>query len=86
MKKLLMILPLVILLCFTFGCQQGEEVAEEAAVAPLSDEDVAAIKARFDEYDQFLLSGGWDALVSLFIDNAVVMPPNEPILQGREAI
>ncbi len=29
MKKLLMILPLVILLCFTFSCQkQGEEVAE----------------------------------------------------------
>jgi hypothetical protein len=25
MKKLLMIIPLVILLCFTFGCQQGEE-------------------------------------------------------------
>ena len=29
MKKLLMILPLVILLCFTFGCQQGEEVSNE---------------------------------------------------------
>jgi len=29
MKKILMIIPLVILLCFTFGCQkQGEEVAE----------------------------------------------------------
>jgi len=33
MKKFLTIIPLVILLCFTFGCkQQGEEVAEEAAV------------------------------------------------------
>ncbi len=32
MKKLLLILPLVILLCFTFGCQQGEEVAEEVRV------------------------------------------------------
>jgi hypothetical protein len=30
MKKLLMIIPLVILLCLTFGCQQGEEAAEEA--------------------------------------------------------
>jgi hypothetical protein len=27
MKKLFMVLPLVFLLCFTFGCQQGEEVA-----------------------------------------------------------
>jgi len=32
MKKLLTIIPLVFLLCFTFGCQQGEEVAEEAAI------------------------------------------------------
>ena len=86
MKKLLMVIPLVILLCFTFGCQQGEEAAEEAMVEALTDEDVAAIKARFDEYAQFLLSGDWDAFVSLFIENAVVMPPNEPILQGREAI
>lgn len=31
MKKLLMATPLVILLCFTFGCQKGEEVAEKAA-------------------------------------------------------
>jgi len=30
MKKLLFVIPLVILLCFTFGCQQAEEVAEEA--------------------------------------------------------
>jgi hypothetical protein len=29
MKKLFMILPLVLVLCFAFGCQQGEEVAEE---------------------------------------------------------
>jgi len=32
MKKSLMVIPLVFLLCFTFGCQQGEEVAEEMIV------------------------------------------------------
>jgi proline iminopeptidase len=32
MKKLFMILPLVFLLCFTFSCQQAEEVAEEPVV------------------------------------------------------
>jgi proline iminopeptidase len=32
MKKLFMILPLVFLLCFAFGCQKAEEVAEEPAV------------------------------------------------------
>ena len=35
MKKLLMIIPLVILLCLTFSCQkQGEEVAAEKEVEP----------------------------------------------------
>jgi hypothetical protein len=29
MKKLLMVIPLVFLLCFTFSCQKAEEVAEE---------------------------------------------------------
>ena len=29
MKKLFMVIPLVLLLCFTFSCQKGEEVTEE---------------------------------------------------------
>jgi pimeloyl-ACP methyl ester carboxylesterase len=41
MKKLLMILPLVILLCFTFGCQQGEKVAAEKEVEPTTTVDNA---------------------------------------------
>lgn len=39
MKKLSMILPLVCLLCFTFSCQQAEEVAKEG----LTEEEVNAI-------------------------------------------
>ena len=39
MKKLFMILPLVLVLCFIFGCKQGEEVAEEG----LTEEEVNAI-------------------------------------------
>ena len=34
MKKLLLILPLIFLLCFTFSCQQGEEVAEGKKAEP----------------------------------------------------
>jgi hypothetical protein len=41
MKKLFMVIPLVFLLCFTFSCQQGEEVAEEG----LTEEEVNAIMA-----------------------------------------
>ena len=39
MKKLLTIIPLVILLCFTFSCQKPEEVAEEG----LTEEEVNII-------------------------------------------
>ncbi len=34
MKKLITIIPLVILLCFTYGCQKGEEVAAEKEAEP----------------------------------------------------
>ena len=42
MKKLFMVIPLVFLLCFTFGCQQGEEVAEEG----LTEEEVDVLMAE----------------------------------------
>ena len=48
MKKLLMIIPLVILLCFNFSCQQSEEVAEEAVVD--IEAEKAAAKAVLDEW------------------------------------
>ncbi len=64
MKKLLMIIPLVILLCFTFGCQQGEEMTKEVGVKALSDEDVAAIKVATEKYIQAVVLG-WRTSMSL---------------------
>ncbi len=86
MKKLLMILSLVLVLCFTFGCQQGEEVAEEPGIKSLSDEDVAAIKTAHDAYSQTIISKDWAAHIAMHTEDAVVMPPNMPLIQGREAI
>ena len=89
MKKLLMIVPLVILLCFTFGCQQPtEEVTEEAVaeVGALTDEDVAAIKASTEAYVQARISSDWAALTAFYTEDAIVMPPESPIAQGRDAI
>ena len=85
MKKLLLI-PLVFLLCFTFGCQQGEEVAEEVGVKALSDDDVAAIKASTEAFIQAVRSEDWAAFVALYTEDAVFMPPNQPMVQGRAAI
>jgi len=49
-KKLLIIIPLVILLCFTFSCQQGEEVAEEPGPAVDVEADITAIKEMVNQY------------------------------------
>jgi len=65
MKKLLLVIPLVILLCFTFGCQQYyEEVAEEPAV------DVEAEKANIrtvlDQYAEAWKSSNIDHFSKIF--------------------
>ncbi len=86
MKKLLMIIPLVILLCFTFGCQQGEEVAEEAGIAGLSDEDVAAIKTANDAYVQAALEGGMEATTEFYTKDTIMVAQGGIMIQGREAL
>ena len=86
MKKLLMVIPLVFLLCFTFSCQQGEEAAEEVGVKALSTEDVVAIKALGSALDTAALDGDWNALVALFSEDAVLMNPNAPTYQGRSSL
>jgi ketosteroid isomerase-like protein len=62
MKKLFMVLPLVLLLCLTFGCQKAEEVAEEATVGIEADVgievDVEAEEAAIRE----TMKKAWDGL------------------------
>ena len=85
MKKQFMVIPLVFLLCFTFGCQQGEEVAEEPVLDV--EADIEAIKGLVNEWAELFMAGDFDGLVSnLYAEDAVRMPPNEPIIKGREAI
>jgi len=84
MKKLLTIIPLVILLCITFGCQQGEEVAEEVGVDISA--DIEAIKAWYDQKTAALKVGDRVRWIALFSEDVVFMPPNSPILDGREAV
>ena len=59
MKKLLLILPLVILLCFTFSCQQGEEVAEEVEKVQIETGYADVNKTRL----YYEIAGSGDALV-----------------------
>ncbi len=66
MKKLITIIPLVFMLCFTFSCQGGEEVDIEA--------DVKALKALLDERDALHSAGNKEGSISLYYaEDAVKM-------------
>jgi ketosteroid isomerase-like protein len=58
--------------------------AQEAG--PLSEEDVAAIRAETQEYVETTLARDWDRWVKFYTEDAVFMLPNQPALVGREAI
>jgi len=84
MKKLLSILPLVILLCFTFGCQQGEDVAEEPAVD--IEAEKANIRTLFDQYAEAWESLNIDHFSEIFSDDAdMVIFDTQTIHVGWEA-
>ncbi len=81
MKKLLMVLTLVFLFCFTFSC----EVAKEPAVD--IEADVEVLKNMLDEWVVLYNTGDFEKLVSFYYaEDAVEMEANQPILEGREAI
>jgi ketosteroid isomerase-like protein len=85
MKKLFIVIPLVFLLCFTFSCQQAEEVAEEPVVDV--EADIAAIKGLLDEFEASLNVGDMEKLVSLnYAEEAVSFPFDQPMLRGKAEI
>ncbi len=63
------------------SCQPA---AQEAA--GLSEADVAAIRAVFEENEQAGLAGDWESFLSHFTEDAVIMWPNSPAIEGLEAI
>jgi len=93
MKKLLMIMPLVILLCFTFGCQQGEEVAEEEKavqeepkeVMALAQERQAIAEANI-KFGEVFSSGDAAALASLYTEDAWLISQTGDMFKGREGV
>jgi uncharacterized protein (TIGR02246 family) len=84
MKKHFVILSLVILCCLSFGCKEGESVAE--AVQDVMT-DMAALRANSDRFDEANNAGDAEGITSFhYTEDAVRMPPNEPMLVGRAAI
>ena len=93
MKKLLMIIPLVFLLCFAISCQQGEEVAEEAKavqeepkeVMALAQERQAIAEANI-KFGEVFSSGDAAALASLYTEDAWLISQTGDMFKGREGV
>ncbi|UCC75028.1 MAG: SgcJ/EcaC family oxidoreductase [Gemmatimonadota bacterium] len=77
---LLAVLALALALAGT-ACQAP---AQEAG--PLSDEDVAAIEAVAQSYQEAQLANDYAAVASHYTEDAVLMSPNQPLIEGRAAI
>ena len=60
------------------ACQQG--------AGPLSDEDTTAIREALVQHTQSVLAGDLDAVAAGYAEDAIQMPPNAPIAQGRDNI
>jgi uncharacterized protein (TIGR02246 family) len=84
MKKLFMVISLVFLLCFTFSCQQSEEVAEEPAVDIEAErEAVLAVNAEFLEA---LKAKDIERTMSVFADEAMMVVTRNIFFRDREGI
>ncbi len=59
---------------------------QAAAAAPLTAEDRASIRSIIAKFDQDMLAGNLQALVAVYAEDGVLMPPNAPMIRGREAI
>jgi uncharacterized protein (TIGR02246 family) len=67
----------------TIGCHSG---SSPSAPAALSDTDLAAIRAADSTFMAAANAGNVDAVVAVYANDAVLLPPNVPAQRGRDAI
>ena len=73
------ILPVLAALALTITACQPQ-------AGPLSAEDEAAIRDGAQSFVRAALAGDWAAAAATFTEDAIRMPPNAPIVEGRAAI
>jgi uncharacterized protein (TIGR02246 family) len=66
--------------------REGQPAAADAAGAPLSAADQAAIRAADTAFSTAAGAGDAAGLAAMYVPNASLMPPNAATVQGREAI
>jgi len=77
MRRLALVAISCSLLCI--ACQPGQ-------LGSLSEEDIAAIRNTAAAYHEAAVAKDWDAVATYYTTDAVIMPPNQPAVQGRDGI
>ena len=87
MKKFFVVIPLIFLLCLTFGCQQAEEVVEDVAETAMDMAQVRqAIEAANAKFGEAVRAGDAAMLASYYTEDATLMPPNSEMIHGRAGV
>jgi len=93
MKRLFIILPMVLLLCFTFGCQKAEEVAEELKAGQEEPNEAMALAQErqaiaevYIKFSEVFSSGDAAAMASFYAEDGWLMSQTGEVFKGREGI
>jgi uncharacterized protein (TIGR02246 family) len=86
MRSLHRSLALGALVLLEAGCRPAGSPSRAAAAGPLAAEEVAAIRGIDSAFAAAAESGNAEAVAALYTTDARLMPPNEPVVKGREAI
>jgi ketosteroid isomerase-like protein len=57
-----------------------------ATLGPLTTEELATLRGLVDDWVRACLEAKWDELASMLTDDVVFLPPNEPIVKGKNAV
>jgi len=89
MKNALMVIALILLCCFIAGIAFWIlRPAEPPLPEPAADveADIQAIRDISDKWQIAINAGDLDTLMSFYAEDTVKIPPNEPVIVGKEAV
>ena len=59
---------------------------QSSGPASLTEADKAAIEASLEDFVKAALANDWAAVAATYTEDAILMPPNSPIIEGRADI
>jgi ketosteroid isomerase-like protein len=87
MHRSLSRLTVVVLLAVASACKStGGEASPACCSTSLSESDLAGIHANSEAWLKAVRAADWDAVAAGYTSDALLMPPDQPAVIGREGI